>query len=213
MHHNQKTMEHYNIHVTIFHYCPIGRVKKTHFTWQVTRETLSSRAGQTNIFQFFVWLATDNNWIFLCGLTLFAGSRSFIISLGTREEVPPPCNFLMARGGGGEVKTRQAEPGGDGGVRGNWDFSSKMPTFLHLHNQLVSCGLAVFFTSMYQFSAGKKVRVKRCEVWGGRRHFWWDVASVESLSPFETFVLCVLSFFSSVLDKEPMGLKVLATVE
>ena len=43
-------------------------------------------------------------------------------------------------------------------------FSSKMPTFLHLHNQLVSCGLAVVFTSMYQFSAGKKVRVKRCEV-------------------------------------------------
>ena len=64
-------------------------------------------------------LATDDNWIFLCGLTLFAGSRSYIISLGTREEVPPPCNFLMARGGGGEVKTRQAEPGGDGGVRGN----------------------------------------------------------------------------------------------
>ena len=61
------------------------------FARQVTRETSSSRAG----------------------------SRSYIISLGTREEVPPPCNFLMARGGGGEVKTRQAEPGGDGGVRGN----------------------------------------------------------------------------------------------
>ena len=126
---------------------------------------------------------------------------SYIISLGTREEVPPPCNFLMARGGGGEVKTRQAEPGGDGGVRGNWDFSSKMPTFLHLHNQLVSCGLAVVFTSMYQFSAGKKVRVKRCEVWGGSWNFWWDVASVESLSPFETFVVCVLSYFRQCLTR------------
>ena len=40
------------------------------------------------------------------------------ISLGTRKEVPPPYNFLMTRGGGGEVKTRQVEPGGDGGVRG-----------------------------------------------------------------------------------------------
>ena len=30
------------------------------FARQVTRETSSSRAGQTNIFQFFVWLATDN---------------------------------------------------------------------------------------------------------------------------------------------------------
>ena len=166
-------------------------LKKTHFTWQVTRETLSSRAGQTNIFQFLVWLATWLQLDISFGLTLFICSR-IDWELGTRMEVPPPCNFLMTRGGGGEVKTRQAEPGGDGGVRGNWDFSSKMPTFLHLHNQLVSCGLAVVFTSMYQFSAGKKVRVKRCEVWGGSWNFWWDVASVESLSPFETFVVCVL---------------------
>ena len=42
--------------------------------------------------------------------------------MGTRLEVPPPCNFLMTRGGGGEVKTRQAEPGGDGGVRGDEIF-------------------------------------------------------------------------------------------
>ena len=34
------------------------------------------------------------------------------ISLGTRKEVPPPYNFLMTREGGGEVKTRQVEPGG-----------------------------------------------------------------------------------------------------
>ena len=58
-----------------------------------------------------------------CGLTLITGSRI----LGTRLEVPLPCNFLMTRGGGGEVKTRQAEPGGDGGVRGVETFSSKMP--------------------------------------------------------------------------------------
>ena len=42
--------------------------------------------------------------------------------MGTRMEVPPPCNFLMTRGGGGEVKTRQVEPGGDGGVRGGREF-------------------------------------------------------------------------------------------
>ena len=44
------------------------------------------------------------------------------ISLGTRKEVPPPYNFLMTREGGGEVKTRQVEPGGDGGVRGDEIF-------------------------------------------------------------------------------------------
>ena len=32
--------------------------------------------------------------------------------MGTRMEVPPPCYFLKTRGGGGEVKTRQVEPGG-----------------------------------------------------------------------------------------------------
>ena len=48
----------------------------------------------------------------------------------------------------------------------------QISSFLHLHNQLVSCGLADVKTTMYQFSAGKKVRVKRCEVWGGRKHFF-----------------------------------------
>ena len=42
--------------------------------------------------------------------------------LGTRLEVPPPCNFLMTRGGGGEVKTRQAEPGGGWRCEGGRDF-------------------------------------------------------------------------------------------
>ena len=32
--------------------------------------------------------------------------------MGTRMEVPPPCDSLMARGGEGEVKPWQAEPGG-----------------------------------------------------------------------------------------------------
>ena len=35
------------------------------FTWQVTRETLSSRAGQPNIFQFFYWLHFDQH-LFVC---------------------------------------------------------------------------------------------------------------------------------------------------
>ena len=52
---------------------------------------------------------------------MITGSRI----LGTRLEVPPPADFLMTRGGGGEVKTRQAEPGGDGGVRGDETFFSK----------------------------------------------------------------------------------------
>ena len=59
--------------------------------------------------QFFVCIATghDNKRIFL-GLTSSVQQDLF---LGTRMEVPPPFNFLMARGGGGEVKARQVEPG------------------------------------------------------------------------------------------------------
>ena len=45
--------------------------------------------------------------------------------MGTRLEVPPPADFLMTRGGGGEVKTQEAEPGGDGGVRGGREFFFK----------------------------------------------------------------------------------------
>ena len=41
----------------------------------------------------------------------------------------------MTRGGGGEVKTRQAEPGGDGGVRGVGTFSSKKPGWGFEHIQ------------------------------------------------------------------------------
>ena len=40
------------------------------------------------------------------------------ISLGTRKEVPPPYNFLMTRGGGGEVKKPGRRSPGGGGVRG-----------------------------------------------------------------------------------------------
>ena len=48
------------------------------------------------------------------------------------------------------------------------------------------------------FQPGRKVRVKRCEEdW----NFWWDVASVESLSPFETFVVHVLSYFRQCLTR------------
>ena len=40
-------------------------------------------------------------------------------------EVPPPCNSLMTRGGGGEVKTRQVEPGGGEGGGGAGIFLSR----------------------------------------------------------------------------------------
>ena len=68
------------------------------------------------LFNFFVCIATghDNNRIFL-GLTSSVQQDLF---LGTRMEVPPPFNFLMARGGGGEVKARQVGARGGGGVRG-----------------------------------------------------------------------------------------------
>ena len=42
-------------------------------------------------------------------------------------EVPPPYNFLMTRGGGGEVKNPAGGARGGGGVRGGRDFSSKKP--------------------------------------------------------------------------------------
>ena len=44
------------------------------FTWQVTRETLSSRAGQPNIFQFFYWLHFDQHLcVHLCE-RIFSGN-------------------------------------------------------------------------------------------------------------------------------------------
>ena len=42
--------------------------------------------------------------------------------MGTRKEVPPPYDFLMTRGGGGEVKTRQVEPGGGWRSEGGREF-------------------------------------------------------------------------------------------
>ena len=38
--------------------------------------------------------------------------------MGTRLEVPPPCNFLMTRGGVGEVNNPAGGARGGGGVRG-----------------------------------------------------------------------------------------------
>ena len=38
-------------------------------------------------------------------------------------------------------------------------------------------------------------------IMAGCWNFWWDVASVESLSPFETFVVRVLSYFRQCLTR------------
>ena len=45
----------------------------------------------------------------------------------SKLEVPPPYNFLMTRGGGGEVKNPAGGARGVGGVRGVEICSSKKP--------------------------------------------------------------------------------------
>ena len=53
----------------------------------------------------------------------------------SKLEVPPPYNFLMTRGGGGEVKNLAGGARGGGGVRGGRDFSPKKPGGID-HNEL-----------------------------------------------------------------------------
>ena len=51
-------------------------------------------------------------------------------------EVPPPCCYLMTRGGVGEVNNPAGGARGGGGVRGGLDFSPKKPGGID-HNQLL----------------------------------------------------------------------------
>ena len=132
----------------------------------------------------------------------------------------PALQLPDGKGRRREVKTRQAEPGGDGGVRGSWDFSSRKPGW-NLFD-------TINFTWGY-WPPGRFVQWnihwqlislwrRKCQgrdemfIWAWlkrRQYLGWDKASMNSLSLFKplwSFSLMI----SSVLDKEPLGLKVLA---
>ena len=76
------------------------RLRLYSYTWQVTRETSSSRAGQPNIFQYLP-ISSD-----------FSTGLFGRLLLGTRKEVPPPCCYPMTRGGVGRWKPGRRSPGG-----------------------------------------------------------------------------------------------------
>ena len=53
---------------------------------------------------------------------LVAHMTSIFLLPGTRMEVPPPCCYLMTRGGVGEVNNPAGGARGGGGVRGGRDI-------------------------------------------------------------------------------------------
>ena len=75
-------------------------------------------------------------------------------------EVPPPCCFLMTRGGGGEVNIpSRRSSGGVGGVREVGDFSSRMPGDDCNQFALYAIGWRLdLFSETYTFNCSREER-------------------------------------------------------
>ena len=115
------------------------------FTWQVTRETLSSRAGQPNIFQFFFWLHC------LIEILLLLGNKN-----GGTPALLLPDDKGRRRGG---EQPEQAELRGGWRCEGGGDFSSRMPGDDCNQFALYAIGWRLdLFSETYTFNCSREER-------------------------------------------------------
>ena len=159
---------------------------------QVTRETLSSRAGATVLVPIFLLLFGDQDWAFGVSIVWHVCFRP-----GWRypaRQWPGPGSWR-----GGEQPGRWS-PGGWRSCGGGANCSNI---------KILSESISAFRECEGLFARSLGLCIFSRECWNQK--FWLLNSSVFYFTfTFCSFLYCVLCLISSVLDKDPSGLKVLA---
>ena len=172
-----------------------------HFYWQIfVKEIKQAR-------KLFKYLNTMREGLAagpILNISLDWQSTCSRIILGTRLEVPPPCNFLMTRGGVGEVNNPAGGARGGGGVRGDeifffqearrdWLLSILQPAFNLATMAFCSVKQALVVDSWV------KAKVDKWDWLTGRPDLGWDEDFSRNHFHFLAFVVRLFFVFHQCL--------------